>query len=165
MLPKNKKTGTMQWRQRLNILSGTASDASGSNSFSADIHLVVYRVAKQITGIQLYHFLQEGGLNVLSCDLLTKYENASSLAYKISIRSCDYEKAQGPKIWPLRVGVWLFKYFKKRNLTTDGIEREGWFGLSSKSSTISKIWMINSVYFRIIQEALMQINNYSTLNC
>ena len=27
-------------------------------------------------------------------------------------------------MWPLRVGVRLFKYFKKRNLNTDGIERE-----------------------------------------
>ena len=121
--PKNKETGTMQWRQRLNIVSGTASDESGSNSFSADI-LVAYGVAKQITGIQLSHFLQERGLNVFSCALLTKHENARSLAYKISIRSCDYEKAQDPNIWPLRVGVRLFKYFKKRNLNTDGIERE-----------------------------------------
>ena len=110
---KNKETGTMQWRQRLNILNGTAGDESGSNSFSVDIHLVAYGVAKQVTGVQLSHFLQERGLNVLSCDLLTKYENARSLAYKISIRSCDYEKAQDPEIWPLRVGVRLFKYFKK----------------------------------------------------
>ena len=87
--PKNKETGTMQWRQRLNIVSGTASDESGSNSFSADIHLVAYGVAKQVTGIQLFHFLQARGLNVLSCDLLTKYENARSLAYKISIRSAS----------------------------------------------------------------------------
>ena len=120
--PKKKETGTMRWRQRFNILSGTASDESGSNSFSADIHLVAYGVAKQVTEIQ--HFLQERGLNVLSCDLLTKYENARSLAYKISIRSRDYEKAQDPNIRPLRVGVRLFKYFKKRNVNTGGIERE-----------------------------------------
>ena len=49
--PKNKETGTMRWRQRLNISSGTASDESGSNSFSADIRLVAYGVAKQVTGI------------------------------------------------------------------------------------------------------------------
>ena len=66
--PTNKETGTMQWRQRLHILSGTASDESGSNSFSADMHLVAYGVAKQITGIQPSHFLQDRGLNVLSCD-------------------------------------------------------------------------------------------------
>ena len=122
--PKNKETGTMRWRQRLNILSGTASDESGSNSFSANIHLVAYGVAKQVTGIQLSHFLQERGLSVLSCDLLTKYENARSLAYKISIRSRDYEKAQDLNIWPLTVGVRLFKYFKKRNVNTGGIKRE-----------------------------------------
>ena len=122
--PKNKETDTMRWRQRLNILSGTASDESGCNSFSADIHLVAYGVAKQVTGIQLSHFLQERGLNVLRCDLLTKYENARSLAYKISIRSRDYEKAQDPNIWPLRLGVRLFKYFKKRNVYTGGLERE-----------------------------------------
>ena len=107
-----------------NILSATASGESGSNSFSAEIHLVAHGVAKQITGIQLSHFLQERGLNVLSYDFLTKYENARSLDYVISIRSCDYEKAKDPKIWPSRVGVRLFKYFKKQNLNTDGIERE-----------------------------------------
>ena len=47
--------------------------------------------------------------------LLTKYEQSRSLAYKVSIKSCDYEKAQNPEVWPYRVGVRLFKYFKSRN--------------------------------------------------
>ena len=92
----------MQWQQRLNILTGIASDESDSNCVSAGIHLVTYRVAKEITGS---HFSQECGLNVLSCDLLTKYENA----HKISTRSYV------PKICPLRVGGRLFKYSKNRN--------------------------------------------------
>ena len=49
------------------------------------------------------------------CVLLTKYEGARSLSYKIAIKSCDYEKATSPEIWPTRVGVRLFKFFDKRN--------------------------------------------------
>ena len=66
-------------------------------------------------GIQLSHWLAEKGLHVASCDLLTKYEGARPLPYKIAIKSCDYEKATNPEIWPARVGVRLFKFFDNRN--------------------------------------------------
>ena len=56
-----------------------------------------------VTGIQLSHFLENRGLNVLSCDLLTKYEQSRSLAYNVSIKSCHFEKAQNPEVWPYRV--------------------------------------------------------------
>ena len=74
--PKTQETRTKQWRERLNILRGTASNESGDESLSADIHLVAYEVAKHVTGIQLSHFLENRGLNVLSCDVLTKYSLA-----------------------------------------------------------------------------------------
>ena len=92
--PKTQETRTKQWRQRLNILRGTASDESGNESLSADIHLVAYGVAKHVTGIQLSHFLENRGLDVLSYDLLTKYEQSRCLSYKVSMKSCNYEKAQ-----------------------------------------------------------------------
>ena len=70
--PKTQEMRTKQWRQCLNILRGTASNESGNKSLSADIHLVAYGVAKHVTGIQLSHFLENQGLNVLSCDFVNK---------------------------------------------------------------------------------------------
>ena len=58
---------------------------------------------------------------MVSCDLLTKYEGARSLSYKIAIKSSDYEIATNPEIWPLRVGVRLFEYFNNRNSVRNGI--------------------------------------------
>ena len=66
--------------------------------YLADIHLVVFGVAKHVSGIQLSH-------------LLTKYEGARSLAYKVTIKSCDFDKAKNPEIWPSRIGIRLYKFF------------------------------------------------------
>ena len=73
------------WRQLLNILRGTATSESDGEVLSTDIHLVAFGVAKSVSGIQISHFLEGIGLHVLSCDLLTKYEGARSLSYKVTI--------------------------------------------------------------------------------
>ena len=102
------------WRQRLNILRGTAVSENEGESLSADVHLVAYGLAKNVSGIQLSKWLADKGLQVLTCDLLTKYEGARSLSFKFTVRSCDYEKAISPDIWPFGVGVRLFKFFSDR---------------------------------------------------
>ena len=114
---KNQKKKT--WRQRLNTLRGTATSESDGEVLSADIHLVAFGVAKRVSGIQLSHFLEGKALHVLSCDLLTKYEGAQSLSYKVMIKSCDFDKAKNPELWPYRVGVRLFKFFNARNERKD----------------------------------------------
>ena len=81
---------------------------------SADVHLVVYGLGKQITDLQLSQFIQNKGIQVLGCDLITKYAEANSLTYKITIRACDYEKATKENICPIGVGVRLFKFFNNR---------------------------------------------------
>ena len=96
--PKRNK-GIKYWRQLLGIQRGTAISENGNESFSEDVHLVAYNIGKNVTSIQLSHWLAEKGLNVVSCDLLTKYEGARSLSYKIAIKSCDDEKATNPEIW------------------------------------------------------------------
>ena len=109
---KSKKSVSgKSWRERLDILRGTATCESEGESLSADVHLVAFGVKKTVTGLQLSHWLARKGLQVLSCDLLTKYEGARSLAYKITIKSCDYEKAWNPELWPSRVGLRQYKFF------------------------------------------------------
>ena len=83
-----RNKGIKSWRQRLGILRGTAISENDNESLSADVHLVAYSIAKNITGIQLSHWLAEKGLHVVNCDLLTKNEGARSLSYKIAIKPC-----------------------------------------------------------------------------
>ena len=129
------------WRQRLDILRGTAISETEGESLSADIHLVAYGVAKNVTGIQLSQWLAGKGLRVLSCDLLTKYERARSLSYKITVKSCDYDKAHNPEIWPARVGVRLFKFFNASS-EMKGIDR---YNNRSPQTTSSRIGTNNRI--------------------
>ena len=109
----NRKSRT-SWRQKANILRGTGKSDSESKMLSADVHLVVYGLAKQVTSLELSRFLESKGLKLLNCDLLTKYEGARSLSFKITIRSSDYEKATNAELWPIGVGVRAFKFFNNR---------------------------------------------------
>ena len=75
---------------------------------SADIRLVVYGLAKHVTRLQLSRFIESKDTKILGCDILTKYEGARSLSFKITIRSCDYEKIINSDIWPVGVGIRQF---------------------------------------------------------
>ena len=108
-----KHNATTSWRQRLNIVRGTAVNSNVGESLLADRHLVAYGLAKNVTGIQLSQCLTTKGLHVSSCDLLTRYEGAQSLAFKVTVKSCDFEKAISPDIWPVGIGVRMFKFFQK----------------------------------------------------
>ena len=88
---ENKKARTT-WRQKANILTGTAKGDAGGDILSADVNLVVYGLAKNVTSLQLSRFMESKGLNILNCDLLTKFDGARSNSFKITIRSCEYDK-------------------------------------------------------------------------
>ena len=105
--------GRKSWRQKANILHGTSK--SETEMLSADIHLVVYGLAKQVTALQLSRLVEQKGIKILACDLLTKYEGARSLSFKISVRSYDYEKVINPDIWPVGVGIRHFKFFARKD--------------------------------------------------
>ena len=59
------------WRQ--SILHGTASNIQPGGN--ADVDLVAYGFTKHVTSIQLSKYLEEMGLEVVDCTLLTKYDN------------------------------------------------------------------------------------------
>ena len=102
---------TNNWRKSLNLLQGTAFGTDGKETLSSDMDLVAYGVAKNITAIQLSNFMQNKGLDVIDCVLLTKYNGARSLTFKITIKATDFEKAQDPDIWPYIVGLRYYKQF------------------------------------------------------
>ena len=56
---KTKKNNAAKtWRQRLNILRGTAVNDNEGESLSADVHLVAYGLSKKVTGYSCHNGLQ-----------------------------------------------------------------------------------------------------------
>lgn len=111
------------WKHQLHLLHGTAGKGSQGPTFSADIDIVAYNVAKHITSVDLSNCLAENGLNVKDCKLLTTAEDARSLSYKVTISSGDYERAtKDVSVWPYRVGVRLFKHFSNAKKTNQNMD-------------------------------------------
>ena len=59
MVPEKSKNNASvkSWRQRLDILGGTATSENEGESQSADVHLVAFGVKKNVTGLQLSQWL------------------------------------------------------------------------------------------------------------
>ena len=102
------------WKDQSHLLHGTAGVNAGEPSYSADVDIVAFNVAKHITSVDLSNCLTENGLNVKECHLLTKSDDARSLSYKITINLCDVGRAtKDESIWPYRFGVRFFKHFNR----------------------------------------------------
>ena len=104
---RSEITKRKNWKDQLHLLHGTAGVNVGGPSYSADVDIVAFNVAKHITSVDLSNCLAENGLNVKESQLLTKSDDARSLSYKITISLCD------ESIWPYRVGVRFLKHFNR----------------------------------------------------
>lgn len=102
------------WRNKLNIVRGTSKNVSdGENrNFASDVSLVAYGVSKDVKEDDLKAYLVKKEINVVSCNLLTKFKEAYSHSFKIIVKAQDYEKVQNAEIWPYRVGVRHYKHFR-----------------------------------------------------
>ena len=124
------------WRKKLDIIHGTGSDETGG-ALSADLDLVAYGIRKDTTGIQVSQYLSNKGLDVKSCDLLTKFQGARTLAYKITIKRSDLTKASAPDMWPTGVGVRRFKYFNNQRRNTNSGRKKVTFSFSNQQRKTS----------------------------
>ena len=68
-----ERTGQKNWRQDLNLLTGTAVSNDRNMTLSPDVDLVAYGVAKNVTALQLSIFVQDRGADLLDCTQLTKF--------------------------------------------------------------------------------------------
>ena len=73
------------------------------------IDLVVRGIEKEVTERQLYHNLHQRGLPIIHCKLLTTYEHARTLTFKVTIDKFDLDKSRNPLTWPSGSTVSLFK--------------------------------------------------------
>ena len=115
-----KPLSNQSWRGRQHVLYGTANEDQYGASFSADVELVAYNVAKNITSADLCNWLSQRGHYVKDCTLLTTSEEARSLSFKVSVDPKDFERAtKDTNLWPYRVGIRLFKNFNKSSGETN----------------------------------------------
>ena len=110
----------VSWRQRLHLLEGAAGDSGQIGALSADVDIVAYNVAKNVTSVDLRNWLAQKGLYVKDCKLMTTSEEARSLSYKITLQPQDFDRAtQDASLWPYRVRVILFKNFNRNAQRND----------------------------------------------
>ena len=55
-----------------------------------------------MTALHLSKFVQDGGVDLLFCTQLTKFEGARLLAFKVTIKPNDFEKCMNAEVWPYR---------------------------------------------------------------
>ena len=81
---------------------------------AAPVCLVAFNVAKDATAEQFKTFVEDKGLEILDCELITKFQGARTISFKVTIDSKDYDKSQNPQFWPYRVGIRLFRHFREK---------------------------------------------------
>ena len=81
-------------------------------------NIVVKGLGLHITAETLSRYLLSKGVSTLDCQLLTTYENAQSLTYKITLRACDQDTVKDPAIWPDMVTVQPFKQKRRQSTAT-----------------------------------------------
>ena len=78
--------------------------------------IVVYGIALNTTEKDLYDEMRGRGLNVVWCTLLTTYEHARTLTFKLTITSSDNEKSKNMAVWPPGVTVKPYRERKPSRL-------------------------------------------------
>ena len=120
------------WKQRERVLVGTANKRSQDGCFSADAELVAYNVATTITTADLCNWLAQRAVFVKDCKLLTTFEDARSLTFKITVDPTDYERlTNDAMLWPYGVGVRKYRNVSKNT-------RERYSDKRSRKETYSR---------------------------
>ena len=89
-----------------NAVYGTKQDAC---YLAADVEVVVFGVAKNVSNYQIATCAEKQGIKILNCELLTKWTEARSNTFKLTIKARQAELTLSSSIWPCGVGVRRFK--------------------------------------------------------
>ena len=57
-------------------------------------------------------------MNAKECSLLTRYEYARSLSFKLTVTGHDHEIVKDPSMWPQNISIEPYKARKRRNSVT-----------------------------------------------
>ena len=92
-----------------NAVYGTKQDAC---YLAADGEVVVFGVAKNVSNYQIATYAEKQGIKILNCELLTKWTEARSNTFKLTIKARQAKLTLNSSIWPCGVGVRRFKHKK-----------------------------------------------------
>ena len=76
---------------------------------NAKIDLVIKGLSVDVTGEKLSGYLQSKGIAINECNLLTTFNNARSLAYKITVGEENKDVVCDPSLWPENVIIQSYK--------------------------------------------------------
>ena len=107
---------TKRNRTRKNVTFGTNMNLGFK---AADADVVVFGVWRGTNAQEICNYAAEQHIQVVKCELLTKWEQARSLTFKLTIKSDDFNKALDPSTWPFRIGVRTFKRFKVKPISDE----------------------------------------------
>ena len=107
------------WKSRLRTVKGKvrSDDSSVRNSkiSAADRSLVLFGMSKEVTVEDVIDFTTSRDIEISSCVLLTKNENARSHTFKIDVNPSSYIKVMNSDLWPYGTGIRHFKHFRNFN--------------------------------------------------
>ena len=111
------------------VLIGGSSDAvnpgesvvygirHNTSFYAADVEIVLFGVAKEVTTYQVTKYAEKQGIKVLNCELLTKWNKAYSITFKLTMKAHHADVALTNSVWPYGVGVRRFKRKKSTRIT------------------------------------------------
>ena len=89
---------------------------AGFKTPNAKIELVVKGLQVDVTGENLIGFLHGKGVSS-ECSLLTTFNNAKSLAYKITVDAKNENVVKDPALWPENVKVQTYKQRRRNSVS------------------------------------------------
>ena len=97
------------------IVTGTRTMDKIRKMKSPPADIFVYGVPRDTTKADIVDDLAESDIQISPDDIqLMSKGNPAVVSYKISVKAQDLQKALDPTVWPLRVKVREFIYYKKR---------------------------------------------------
>ena len=95
------------------VVYGTKDDTSLT---AADVEIVVFGVAKDVTCYQIATYAEEQGIKIINCELLTNWSEARSNTFKLTVKANQTKTALCESVWPFGVGVRRFRQHKGNRL-------------------------------------------------
>ena len=96
-----------------NAIYGTKPDAY---FLAADAEVVVFDVAKNVSSYHIATHAEKQGIKILICEFLTKWTEARSNTFKLTIKARQAELTLNNSIWPCGEGVRRFERKKRHGL-------------------------------------------------
>ena len=149
----------------MKVLSALEKARRDSGFMAADTDILVFGVSKDIDAQTIITYAEKQDIHPVNCELLTKWDQARSLTFKLTIKSRDFEKASCPSTWPYRIGIRTFQRFKGNSSSREvQTPKAGNISILKKTKDNTQINETMSKQVRFPDVIIIRINIYETLS-